>query len=54
MIWTKLQSHIMPLQQRTRFYIPTESTFRLFVAYYHEFRNKESYDGFVLPVKREL
>ena len=40
----------MPLQQVPRFYIPLQSTYCLFVAYFHEFRNRELYDGFVLPV----
>ena len=35
-------------------YIPLESTCYLFVAYYQEFRNRESYEGFVLTVYREL
>ena len=38
----------------TRFYIPFDSTCCLFVAYYNEFRNTESYDKFVLPVEGEL
>ena len=37
-----------------RFYIPLESTCYLFVAYCHEFFNRKSYDGFVVPVEREL
>ena len=26
----------------------------LFISYCHEFLNRESYDGFVVPVEREL
>ena len=37
-----------------RFYIPLESTCFLFVAYCHEFFNRKSYDGLVVPVEREL
>ena len=37
-----------------RFYIPLESTCCLLVAYCHEFLNRESYDGFVVPVEREF
>ena len=44
----------MPLPQEIRFYIPLESTCCLFVAYYDEFLNRESYDGLVLPAEREL
>ena len=44
----------MPLQQGIRFYIPLEPTWGLLVAYLHEFLNWESYDGFVIPVEREL
>ena len=43
----------MPLQQVIRFYIPPESTCCLFLAYCHEFLNREPYDGFVIPVERE-
>ena len=43
----------MLLQQRLRFYIPREWTC-LFFAYCHEFRRMELYDGFILPVEREL
>ena len=51
MFWTDLHNHI-PLQQGPRSYIPLESIC-LFVGYCHEFRNRESYDGFVLPVERK-
>ena len=44
----------MPLEQELKSYIPLESTCCLFVAYCHEFLNRESYDGFVLPVESEL
>ena len=44
----------MRLQQEIRFYIPLEFNCCLFFAYCHEFLNRESYDGFVLPVEREL
>ena len=44
----------MPLQQVIRFYIPPESTCCLFLAYCHEFINREPDDGFVIPVEREL
>ena len=43
----------MPLQQGLIFYIPFESNCCLFVAYCHEFRNSQSYDWFVLPVKKK-
>ena len=43
----------MPLQEGPKFYIPLE-LICLFVAYCHEFHKKESYDGLVLPVEREL
>ena len=36
----------MPQQKRHKFYIRLKSTCCLFVAYCHEFRNMESYDGF--------
>ena len=45
MVCNELNSHI-PLQQGIIFFIPLESTCRLFVAYYHEFLNRESYDAF--------
>ena len=44
----------MALQQEIGFYVPLESTYCFFVDYCHEFFNKESYNGFVLPVEREL
>ena len=44
----------MPLQQEFAFYIPLESTCCLFAAYYHEFLNRESCDGFDLPIERKL
>ena len=44
----------MPLQQGRRLYIPLELTCCLFVAYCHEFRNRELYDGFVVPIEKEL
>ena len=44
----------MPLQQGPRFYIPFASTFYLVVAYCYDFCSRESYDGFVRPVEREL
>ena len=53
MVWTELHSHI-PLQQVLRFCIPLESTCCLFVAHCYEFRNRKSYDRFVVPVKRDL
>ena len=53
MVSTELHSHV-PLQQGPSFFIPLESIFCLFIAYCYEFRNRESYDGFVLPVEREL
>ena len=34
--------------------IPLESTCCLFVAYYHEFLNRESYNRLVLSVEKEL
>ena len=34
----------MTLQQVRRFYILLESNCCIFVAYYHEFRNRESYN----------
>ena len=37
-----------------KFDIPLESTCYLFVAYCHEFFNRESYDEFVVSVKKEL
>ena len=43
----------MLLQQRPRFDIPREWTC-LFFAYCHEFRSRELYDGFILPVEREF
>ena len=49
----ELNSH-MPLQQGIIFHIPLESTCCLLVAYCHEFLNRESSDGFVIPVEREL
>ena len=52
MVWTELDSH-MSLQQGPRSYIPLELTC-LFVAFCYEFWNRDSYDGFVLPVEREL
>ena len=53
MVYNELFSH-MALQQEIGFYIPLESTCCFFVDYCHEFLNKESYSGFVLPVEREL
>ena len=53
MVCNALNSRI-PLQQEIKFYIPLESTCCLFVGYCHEFLVKESYDGFVLPVERDL
>ena len=41
------------MQQGPRFYILLESTW-LFDAHCYEFRDRESYSGFVLPVEREL
>ena len=41
------------MQQGPRFYILLESTC-LFDAHCYEFRHRESYDGFFLPVEREL
>ena len=41
------------MQQGPRFYILLESTC-LFDAPCYEFRDRESYDGFFLPVEREL
>ena len=43
----------MPMQQGFRFYILLESTC-LIDAHCYEFRDRESYDGFILPVEREL
>ena len=43
----------MPMQQGPRFYILLESTY-LFYAHCYEFCDRESYDGFVLPVETEL
>ena len=51
MFWTELNNHIT-LQQGPRSYIPLESIC-LCVAYCHEFHNRESFDGFFLPVERE-
>ena len=47
-VWTELHSH-RPLQEGPRFYIPLELTCCLFATYCHEFRNRESYDEFILP-----
>ena len=52
MVRTELDSH-MSLQQEPRSYVPLESTC-LFFAFCYEFWNRELYDGFVLPVEREL
>ena len=52
MVWTELHSH-RPMQQGPRFYIPRESTC-LSDAYCYEFRDRESYDRFALPLEREL
>ena len=43
----------MFMQQGSRFYILLESTC-LFDAHWYEFHDRESYDGFVLPVEKEL
>ena len=43
----------MPMQQGPGFYILLESTC-LFDAHCYEFSDRESYDGFVLPIEREL
>ena len=43
----------MPMQQEPTFYILLESTC-LFDAHCYWFRDKESYDGFVLPVEGEF
>ena len=53
MVRTELRSH-MPLQQGPGFYVPPESTCCLYFAYCNELCNRESYDGFVLLVEREL
>ena len=44
----------MVCNKLNRFFIPLESTCCLFVAYCHEFLNRESYDGFVVPIERTL
>ena len=44
----------MPLQERPRFYVPFELTCCLFDTYCHEFLDRESINGFVPPVEREL
>ena len=44
----------MPLQQEIRSSISLELNCCLFAAYCDEFLNRESYDGFVLPVEKEL
>ena len=49
----ELNSHML-LQQGIRFFIPPESTCCLFVAFCQELLNRESYDGFVVSVEREL
>ena len=41
------------MQQGPRFYILLESTC-LFDAHCYEFRDREPYDGFFLPVEREF
>ena len=43
----------MPMQQGPRFYILLESTC-LFDAHCYEFPDRKSYDGFALPVEKEL
>ena len=50
--WNELHRY-MPMQQGPRFYILLELSW-LFDAHCYEFRDRESYSGFVLPVEENL